>query len=99
MLGREMPAPVIGGNHWPQAALISVGLGDRRVETTETAIIGMLAFGVMVFKECAFVAGCLIVVHCLLSSRFKILGSSRTRELAKRSVEAMTGAQIVSSIV
>jgi hypothetical protein len=94
-----MPAPVIGGDHRPQAALIGIGLRDRRVETTETAIIGVLALGAMVFEKCAFVAGCLIVVHCLLSSRLKIFGSTRTRELAKRSVEAMTGAQIVSCIV
>jgi hypothetical protein len=51
MFGRKMPAPVIGGDHRPQAALIGVGLRDRRIETTEPAIIGMLALGAMVFKN------------------------------------------------
>jgi len=86
MLGRKMPAPVTGGDHRPQAALIGIGLRDRRVETTETAIFSVLTLGAMVFKECAFVAGCFIVVHCFLSLRFKMLGRSRTRKLEKRSV-------------
>ncbi len=67
MLGREMPAPVIGGNHRPQAALIGVGLRDRGIETTETAVISVLTLGAMVFEKCAFVASCFIVVHCVLS--------------------------------
>ena len=67
MLGRKMPAPVIRSDYRPQAALIGVGLRNRRVEATETAIVGMLALGAMVFEKCAFVAGCFIVVHCVLS--------------------------------
>jgi hypothetical protein len=67
MLGRKMPAPVIGSHHRPQAALIGVGLRNRRVEATETAIISVLTLGAMVFKKCAFVASCFIVVHCVLS--------------------------------
>jgi len=72
MFGRKMTAPVIRRNDWPQSALVGIRLGDRRVEPTEAAVIGMLSFGPLIFQESAVVTGRMIAMNIhVLSPSFR----------------------------